>query len=313
MNLFLSLLTHPAPSANHRGESEQNRTPVQKLIIGQEEYPVISPEAIRNGLREMLADYGLPCNRRRERNADQPAVSFLDYPDPDRFIDDFFFGYMVTNRDQIPKARRSSFVYKRDSILRNNLAVGLCPYLQETLFTQAPKTINRDDPKEPPAWSNADSAQLLHREMVFTAYQMPLALNLDDCQLDQPQRKLWLAYLLQALSELSYVAGNAARSYFEMAPVSIVARLTPRMASGFPLYPFQPDGSLPAVLRALRAGQRPGEGYHLGGEVLDTLSKKESKDLVAKGVTLHATAEALLSHLSEQLCGHAIPVQEPTA
>ena len=68
MNLFLSCLTQPAPSANYRGESEQNRAIIQKITIGEQEYPVISPEAIRNALREMLQNYGLPCNRSREHN-----------------------------------------------------------------------------------------------------------------------------------------------------------------------------------------------------------------------------------------------------
>ena len=95
MNLFATVLTYPAPSANYRGESEQNRTVIQKITDGRFEYPVISPEAMRNVLREILATYGLPCNRSRLHDEEQLAVKFTEYPNPEKYVDDFFFGYMV--------------------------------------------------------------------------------------------------------------------------------------------------------------------------------------------------------------------------
>jgi len=67
-NLFATVLTYPAPSANYRGESEENRMVIQKITDGRFEFPIISPEAMRNALREMLAGYGLPCNRKRLHN-----------------------------------------------------------------------------------------------------------------------------------------------------------------------------------------------------------------------------------------------------
>ncbi len=95
MNLFATVLTYPAPSANYRGESEENRAVIQKITYGRFEFPVISPEAMRNALRETLAAYRLPCNRTRLHDEEQLAVRFLDYPDPDKYVDDFFFGYLV--------------------------------------------------------------------------------------------------------------------------------------------------------------------------------------------------------------------------
>lgn len=91
MNIFGTVLTYPAPSANYRGESEENRSVIQKVTYGRFEYPVISPEAMRNALREALAAYGLPCNRERLHNEEQLAVRFKDYPYPEKFADDFFF------------------------------------------------------------------------------------------------------------------------------------------------------------------------------------------------------------------------------
>ena len=83
MNLFATILTYLAPSANYRGESEENRSVIQKITYGRFEYPIISPESMRNALREILAGYGLPCNRTRLHDEEQLAVRFRDYPDPD--------------------------------------------------------------------------------------------------------------------------------------------------------------------------------------------------------------------------------------
>ena len=169
MNLFATVLTYPAPSANYRGESEQNRTVIQKITDGRFEYPIISPEAMRNALREILAAYGLPCNRSRLHDEEQLAVKFSDYPDPEKYVDDFFFGYLVAARSNdrqkilaelAEKGRKDSFQFKRDSILRMNLAKGTEPYRHDSLpFTQSPK--NSDSP-----WQNADDSALLHRETV---------------------------------------------------------------------------------------------------------------------------------------------------
>lgn len=88
MNIFATVLTYPAPSANYRGESEQNRSIIQRITKGRFEYAIISPEAMRNALRETLKGYGLPCNRERLKNEEQLAVRFEDYPFPQRYADD---------------------------------------------------------------------------------------------------------------------------------------------------------------------------------------------------------------------------------
>ena len=149
MNLFATVLTHPAPTANYRGESELNRTVIQKIADGRHEYPIVSPEAMRNALREILAAQGLPTNRRRLQPAagegdekQQLAVSYKDLPDPARYVDDFIFGYLLAVKGEelkrIGKERGKDFPLKRDSVLRMNLAKGLEPYRHVTVFTQSP-------------------------------------------------------------------------------------------------------------------------------------------------------------------------------
>src|SRR5207249_10926862 len=123
MNIFATVLTYPTPSANYHGESEENRSVIQKVTYGRFEYPIISPEALRNALRETLFKYDLPRNRERLHNEEQLAVRFEDYPFHEKFADDYFFGYFVAERRQIQDKQYTdrSFQYIRYTITRMNL------------------------------------------------------------------------------------------------------------------------------------------------------------------------------------------------
>src|SRR5262249_3600023 len=129
----------------------------------------------------------------------------------------------------------AQFTFKRDSILRMNLAKALDPYRHNAVFTQSPLSV------EGSAYKNATTSALLHRETVVTAFQYPFALNLSDCQ-PKPD---WTRKLLKAIGELNDVAGNHARSYFEMAPASIIVRLTSSLVAGYNTYGFQTTGKAP--------------------------------------------------------------------
>jgi CRISPR-associated protein Cst2 len=299
MNLFATVLTYPAPSANYRGESEQNRTVIQKITDGRFEYPIISPEAIRNALREILATYGLPCNRSRLHDEEQLAVKFESYPNPEKYVDDFFFGYMLAvgaaDRQKILKeVKRTDFHFKRDSVLRMNLAKGLEPYRHDSLFTQSPKSV--DSP-----WKNADDSALLHRETVQTAFQYPFALNLNECKgktfkRNGPENKdaNGLEFLLKAIGELNGVAGNHARSYYEMAPASIVIRLSESLVAGYNSYGFTKDGDFPEVIQGILKGDYPGAEFFIGGKIVKDMAETTQNDLEAKKVTLDRGAQRLI-------------------
>jgi CRISPR-associated protein Cst2 len=300
MNLFATVLTYPAPSANYRGESEENRSVIQKITYGRFEFPVISPESIRNALRETLATYGLPCNRSRLHDEEQLAVRFEDYPDPERYADDFFFGYLVAagaaDRKKISAALKEkgrdekSFRFKRDSVFRMNLARGVEPYRNNAIFTQSPLT-SGDSP-----WRNATTSALLHRETVLTAFQYPFALNLNDCK-GKPE---WFRALLRAIGELNDVAGNHARSYYEMAPASILVRLTKQLVAGYDTYGFDQSGNYPEVVEGILKGDYPGAEFHLGGKIVKDMDAKILDDLKGKGVSLERDSRKLLAAVAEK-------------
>ncbi len=301
MNLFGTILTYTAPSANYRGESAENRSVIQKITTGRHEYAIISPEAIRNALREALATLGLPCNRRRLDDEEQLAVEYQTFPDDERFADDFFMGWLVAakgkDRQRIRQElgqRAGSFTFKRDSILRMNMAVALEPYRHDSVFTQSPQD---KTPKERKSHVNVENAQLLHRETAFTAYQYPFALNLEQCR----AKADWTKTLLRAIGELNEVAGNQARSYFEFAPASISLRLTQQLVAGYATYGFriEEDGRhvLPEVVDGILHEDYPGPEFYLGGKLVKDMNEDTRKKLEQKGVHLFRSPQKLLAQV----------------
>jgi len=310
LNLFATILTYPAPTANYRGESELNRAVIQKITDGRHEYPIISPEAIRNALREILRKRGLPMNRERLHDEEQLAVKFNAYPDPDAYADDYLFGYLIaaTGKDRkriLDEVQRDGFRFKRDSVLRMNLAKGLEPYRHDAVFTQSPLASKEG------AYQNATSSALLHRETAVTAFQYPFALAGVDCQ----QKPDWVRALLKAIGELSDVAGNHARSYFEMAPASVTVRLTPMLVAGHETYHFHLDGRGPNNERRVGSSlicdllddelALPGKEFYLGGQIARDLPEDHREKFRDKGVTLDPDPRRLLATAAEQFLGSA--------
>lgn len=283
-NLFCTVLTYAAPSSNYRGESEENRTVIQKVTKGDHEYAVISPESMRNALREILALRELPMNRRRLLDEKELAVEFKSHPDAEMYADDFLFGYLVAERDEMVKLKRPA---KRDSVLRMNMAMALQPYRFDATFHQSPLNVNSP-------WKNASKSALLHREVSHTAFQYPFAISFEDCK-SKPQ---WAKALLAAIGELSNVAGGHARSYFEMAPRSLVARLTASLVGGFDTYGFDRTGGFPELAR-INSSDLPSNEFVVAGELAREMPAEERKRLEGQGVQFFDNAQSALAQLAK--------------
>ena len=310
MNLFCTVLTYTAPSANYRGESEENRAVVQKISKGRFDYPIISPEAVRNALRETFAVMKLPCNRKRLHDKEQLAVEFQDYPDADIYIDDFFMGWLVAagaaDRKKIIKELKEKgrdpekFAYKRDSVLRMNMAVALEPFRHNSVFTQSPQDLT---PKDVKGCKNTENSQLLYREVACTPFQYPFALNLSECAGQRQQE--WTRKLLEAVGQLNGVAGNHARSYFEMAPASLVVRLTSKLVAGYDTYGFSVDEQgkhkFYEVVEGIMLGDYPGEEFWLGGKLVKDMDAQLLKELEKKGAHLERNTQNLLAVVGDTM------------
>lgn len=286
-NLFATVLTYPAPSSNYRGESEENRTVLQKIAKGNKEYTVISPESMRNALREMLNKTELPCNRRRLHDQDQLAVEFKEFPNAEKYADDFLFGFMVADNEAIKKNK--GLPSKRDSILRMNIAVALTPYRFDATFHQSPQNAGASP------WKNSANSALLHREISHTAYQYPFALAYSDCK-SKPE---WTKALLNAIAHLSDVAGGHARSYYEMAPKSIIARLTPSLIAGYNTYGFDERGGFSELVR-LNENDLPANEFWIGGELAREMDATTRQTLSDAGTKLYDNPQKLLADLADE-------------
>jgi len=320
MNLFGTVLTYTAPSANYRGESAENRAVIQKITKDRFEYAIISPEAIRNALRETIKLLGLPCNRERlgmkagkskgegeDEEKQQLAVKFSEYPDPKKFADDFFFGYLMAIKgkeiEKLRKEKGADYDLKRDSIMRMNMAVALEPYRHCQVFTQSP--LLKDSPWKPGGGEQKVESALLLREEAFTPFQYPFALNLDDCK-EKPD---WTKILIKAIGELNDVAGNHARSYFEFAPASVVIRLTEQLVAGYDTYGFRIEREklnennekhvFPEVIEGIKKGDYPGSEFYIGGKIIKDMDDASIKELEEKGVKTDRNPQKLLEKVAQ--------------
>ena len=305
MNLFSTVLTYSSPSANYRGENAENRAVIQKITRGRFEYAIISPESIRNALRETFTTLGLPCNRERLGDEEQLAVRFNGgYNDEEKYADDFFMGWLIAasgkDRESIKKELKAQgrdpekFTFKRDSIIRMNMAVALEPYRHNTVFTQSPQ--DKTD-KKLKGKVNTENSQLLHRETTYTAFQYPFALNMNDCK-SKPE---WTKKLLSAIGQLSNVAGNHARSYFEFAPASIVVCLTDQLVAGYDTYGFKIEEKdrhvLPEIIDGIKNEDYPGGEFYIGGKIVKDMNEKEFEELKGKKANLYRSPQKLLEEV----------------
>lgn len=288
-NLFATVLTYPAPSSNYRGESEENRTVLQKITKQGKDYPVISPESMRNALRELIgANKSLPCNRTRLHNEDQLAVEFKEFPNASKFADDFLFGFMVADKDAIKKNKE--LPAKRDSIFRMNMAVALTPYRFNAIFHQSPMNAGASP------FKNAAKSALIHREVSHTAFQYPFALSQQDCVKGDAK---WTKELLAAIAQLTNVAGGHARSYYEMTPRSIVARLTKNLVAGYDTYGFDEHGNFQELDR-INDEDLPANEFWIGGELARNMEPTKKQKLKDAGVHFYDNPQKLLTEIGEQ-------------
>lgn len=403
MNIFGTVLTNPAPNSNYRGESIENRSPLQKITKGRKQYPIISSESMRNGLRdtfrilaESVEQYSaVNSNRKRLHDQEQLSVEYSDLSDDLRYIDDFYMGWMVacddtrkedavrsvlwldeklpeqlgckpkgeneskaqflgrfdraieerlkefnekaqTGEEEIIDGRTCRVVFKKgkqknkmatvkydlvkprkDSVLRVNHAVGLAPYRGDELFNQSPHILLGEGQQ---AELNGN-AGLRFSETCNTSFQYPFALNLRDFRgvaaKDATEARLWLKCLFDALLQLNNVAGNHARTYYEMAPASMVVRVTERLASGYELYGFRDNEEgkhafpeLMDILREKNGGgiggnitgkaKEYGEGFYLGGRIVSDMDKQERVFLENCGVTLERDCCDLVEEVNKK-------------
>jgi hypothetical protein len=88
---------------------------------------------------------------------------------------------------------------------------------------------------------------------------------------------------------------NTSWNLFEMAPASIVIRLTDSLVAGYDTYGFKQDGSLPEIVDGILNDDYPGKEFCLGGKIVrEVIPAEKQEALKEKGVWLYRTAQQAL-------------------
>ena len=286
LNLFATILTYAAPSANHHNKGDDTNKTLQAISKEGRDYAVISPYAIRDALRRILHEEGLPCNRTRVKTAGAPQVEYQAFPNAEEYADDFLFGFCVTDRTAI--ANNPELTPKRDTIFRNNMAVGLSSNINVHLQI-APRNTDGSP------WNNISETTPIYRQVSYTAYQYPFALSRSDCN----SKPKWTKALIQAIGELSEVGGGKGVSYIQMSPRSIFARLTSCRVPNYDTYGFNEEGEFKELNRLVN-NELPGNEFWLGGEIVRQMPPEVKQQLETNKAHLHNNPQTLLDEISQQ-------------
>ena len=84
----------------------------------------------------------------------------------------------------------------------------------------------------------------------------------------------------------------------EMAPKSVVARLTSGLIAGYDTYGFNEKGEFPELGR-IKATDLPGDEFWIGGEIVRSLQPEQREYLENQGVHLYENPQKLLADLAD--------------
>lgn len=267
-HLFGAILTPEGVASNNRGESAGNVSTLQKIVRGDDVHTTVSAEAVRYAMREYWTRQDRPVVREIDpEGEDEWQETGFEGTEQD-FVDHDLFGYMAPKEETVK--RRGRFEISRSISTR--------PWTGETMFNVASPGAKPDENSDPTPYST---------EVHTTRYQYLFALTPD--QLAEPAR---VADALEAVQNLSRVAGNHSRYLYEFSPEAVVLRWThdpsPRM-----MYCFDEDEtgriSVPKVIQGLDSGDLGDDEVVAGGK---PLTDSQGEKLSSLGASVHAGIKA---------------------
>ena len=272
-HLYGAVLTSEGVASNNRGESAGNVSTIQKIVRGDDVHTTVSAEAIRYAMREYWTRLEKPVNRQVSPDGSTWNDTDFDGSESD-YLDDDLFGYMDPSEDT--NKRRGRFEISR--------AVSTQPWSGDVVFNVASEGAHptRDNP--------APYTTEIHN----TRYQYLFSLT--PSQLHEESR---LQAALNAVRDLSGVAGNHSRYLYDFAPEAVVLRWThdpaPRM-----MYCFDEaeDGSvdLQKIVAGLESGDLDGDEMAVGGLPVSGLADR----LETHGVSVYDGIKKAFAEIQNQ-------------
>ncbi|HWU87918.1 MAG TPA: type I-B CRISPR-associated protein Cas7/Cst2/DevR [Kofleriaceae bacterium] len=265
-HVFGAILTAHGTAANHRGVTEGNTTPLQKLVWNGRVHTTVSAESIRFALRRRLAE-SEACNRtydedeRRNRWRDPELARWGGTSHEAPFIDDDLLGFMQAEGARHEGDRGPAKV--RRGVLEMTRAVSLAPWPGDVTFHAA-------SPGASPGARRGKGATPIPylTEIHATRYQYGFA-----CTPDRLRVRARARVALRGLCALGEVAGNHGRFLFDFSPDSIVLRISadpaPRILYGFDVR--EGEIHIDDLVRKVRAGDIAAGELVVGGAVAEAL------------------------------------------
>lgn len=304
-HLFGAVVTAHGIAANNRGETEGNLTTLQKILWNGDVYTTVSAEAIRWAIRLNWQQQGSPVNRNWDEATRVHAwkdPEFLQSGEP--YVDDDLLGYMSaqaakqeTNAEEegattARRGRARGRTLVRRSRFEATRAISLSPWTGDVVFSVAGTGAT------PFASSKGNFPVPYSAEVHATRYQYGFAFTPGD--LFDPARA---ALLVDALVNLTEVAGNHARYLYDFAPDAIIFRWTDDFAPRI-LYPFQlADGgglTVPSLSRRVVAGDVDAAELVIGGSIADS---EDAAALKALGATVYPGAKKAAQEVKRRMGG----------
>jgi CRISPR-associated protein Cst2 len=286
-HLFGAVVTSHGVGANNRGEGEGNTTTLQKLMWNGDVHTTVSAEAIRWALRSDWQRRGIPVNREWDEATRQHSWQDQDFVKEGRpFIDDDVLGYMSAQAAKEEaggdapsdstgtRGRKRGKTLSRRSRFEATRAISLSPWTGDVVFNVAGIGAT------PSAATKGAFPVPYSAEVHATRYQYAFALTPEHLY-DQSRATA----LIDAIVDLTEVAGNHARYLYDFSPDAVIFRWTDDFAPRI-LYPFRLDEhgclSVPDVVRRARAGDIEAGELVIGGSLEDTDDGRVLKQLGAK-------------------------------
>jgi len=281
MHLYGIIVTNHGTAANNRAGNEgSNITTLQKILWNGQVHTTVSAEAIRFAIRwywqQTLGEQAL--NRRWNDHAASHTWADAEFAEWEKFADDDVLGFMsakaakeeANEAEEGPakrKTRQRGTCKKRRARLEITRALSLTPFAGEITFSAASVGATPSANKHPMPYGT---------EVHATRYQYGFALTPET--LSSPARAL---NVIEALVDLSEVAGNQARFLYDFSPDALIFRLTddfaPRMLYAFGL---GCDGHLtvPQIVRRVKCNDIDAKELIVGGSIAATDDAKYLKD-----------------------------------
>jgi CRISPR-associated protein Cst2 len=311
-HLFGLVVTPYGTAANNRGETiAPATTTLQKIIWNGDVHTTVSAEAIRWAIRwhwqRKLGDGGL--NRQWKDGESRHIWQDAEFQKWAEHLDDDVLGFMsakaakeetneaesgdkATTSPKGVKKRPRGTIDKRRARLEITRAISLTSWPGDVTFNAA--SIGAT----PSASSTGKDPVPYATELHATRYQYGFALTPED--LEQKERAL---EVVDAIVNLSEVAGNHARFLYDFSPDSVIFRWTddfaPRMLYGF-RSSEKGNLTIPDVIRCVKAGDIDPKELIIGGSIG---ASEEIKGL-PQGVVVKDGVKAAAEEIKTRMAKH---------